>query len=198
MKHQHRNRRRARRGQAGSSAFTSGDGFSPMSNSKQWAIPIAPVAPRSLPDERTQQAMLAALDDEYKARAFYTAVIEKFGEVKPFSHIVQAEDRHARRWQTLFSHYDLPIPADPYAGQVEAPDTLATACEMAIASEVANVQMYDEFLEFVTEPDLRDTFSQLRYVSQNNHKPAFERCAQRLSGAGGRRGQRAHSRPRLR
>jgi len=183
MKHHQHHRRRARRGQSGSSAFiTSGDGFSPLSNSGQRAIPNAPVELRSLLDERTQQAMRAALDDEYKARAFYTAVIEKFGEVRPFSNIVQAEDRHARRWQTLFSRYGLPIPADPYADQVEAPDTLATACEMAIASEVANVQMYDEFLTFVTESDLRDTFSQLRHVSQNHHKPAFERCAYRLSG----------------
>ncbi|MBE9136435.1 DUF2202 domain-containing protein [Nodosilinea sp. LEGE 07088] len=163
-----------------------------MSNSQQRAIPIVPVAPRFRPDERTQQAMLAALDDEYKARAFYTVVIEKFGEVRPFSNIVQAEDRHARRWQTLFTQYGLPIPADPYAGQVEAPGTLATACEMAIASEVANVQMYDEFLEFVTEPDLRDTFSQLRDVSQNRHKPAFEHCARRLAGGGRGSAHRGH------
>jgi rubrerythrin len=192
MKHHHHHRRRARRGQSGSSTFNPGDGFSTLTNSRERAIPIAPSAPRSRPDGRTQQAMLAALDDEYKARAFYTAVIEKFGEVRPFSNIVQAEDRHARRWQTLFSQYGLPIPADPYAGQVEAPDTLATACEMAIASEVANVQMYDEFLEFVTEPDLRDTFSQLRYVSQNNHKPAFERRARRLAGSGRGSAHRSH------
>lgn len=192
MKHHHHHRRRTRRGQSDSSGFNPGNRVLQISGGGKHATPIAPSAPRSRPDGRTQQAMLAALDDEYKARAFYTAVIEKFGEVRPFSNIVQAEDRHARRWQTLFSQYGLPIPADPYVGQVEAPGTLAAACEMAIASEVANVQMYDQFLEFVTEPDLRNTFSQLRNVSQTNHKPAFERCARRLAGGGRGSAHRGH------
>ncbi|MEA5599187.1 DUF2202 domain-containing protein [Rivularia sp. UHCC 0363] len=183
MKHQHHNRRCTRLGQSGSSGFNPGNRVLQISGGGKHATPML-VDDRSLPDERTRQAMRAALDDEYKAKAFYTAVIKKFGEVRPFSNIVHAEGRHTRRWQTLFSQYGLPVPADSYVGQVEAPGTLAAACEMAIASEVANVQMYDEFLEFVTEPNLRDTFSQLRYVSQNNHKPAFERCAQRLASSG--------------
>ncbi|NJL48720.1 MAG: hypothetical protein HC929_16115 [Leptolyngbyaceae cyanobacterium SM2_5_2] len=55
MKHHHHHRRRAGRGPSGSSDFNPGDRFSPMSNSQQRAIPIAPVAPRSRPDERTQR-----------------------------------------------------------------------------------------------------------------------------------------------
>ncbi len=37
-------------------------------------------------------------------------------------------------------------------------------------------EMYDNFLDFVQESDLRATFTQLRHVSQNKHKVAFERC----------------------
>ncbi|ESA38171.1 hypothetical protein N836_32595 [Leptolyngbya sp. Heron Island J] len=144
--------------------------------------PASPISASSRLDDRTQQAMIDAINDEYQARAFYTAVIEKYGNVRPFSNIVQAEERHAQRWYTLFARYGLSVPEDTFAGNVEAPETLQAACEMAVAAEIANVQMYDSFLEFVKEPDLRATFTQLRNVSQNNHKPAFERCVSRLAG----------------
>ena len=143
--------------------------------------PALPISASSNLDERTQQAMIDAINDEYQARAFYTAVIEKYGVIRPCSNIVQAEERHAQRWYTLFTQYGLLIPEDTFAGNVEAPETLRAACEMAVEAEIANVQMYDRFLELVKEPDLRATFIQLRNVSQNNHKPAFERCLSRLS-----------------
>jgi hypothetical protein len=37
--------------------------------------------------------LMAALDDEYQARATYAQVLEDFGDVRPFSNIVEAEDR---------------------------------------------------------------------------------------------------------
>lgn len=140
-----------------------------------------PLAAHTVPntnlDARTQQAMIDAINDEYRARAFYTAVIDKFGAVRPFTNIVQAEERHTQLWNRLFTHYGLTIPEDTFAGNVEAPDTLQAACQMGVEAEIANVQMYDDFLTFIQEPNLRAAFTQLRTVSQNNHKPAFERCA---------------------
>lgn len=127
-------------------------------------------------DAQTQQAMIDAINDEYQARAFYNAIIDKFGEIRPFSNIVYAETRHAERLGQLFNQYGLPVPEDSFAGKVEAPETLEIACQMAVEAEIANVKMYDHFLDFIQEKDLRDTFTQLRYVSQNNHKVAFERC----------------------
>lgn len=127
----------------------------------------------------TKQAMIDSINDEYQARAFYNAVIAKFGDVRPFRNIVRAEDRHTQLWESLFRQYGLPIPADQFAAQVTAPKTLREACQMALEVERANVKMYDKFLGFVKEPDLIDVFTQLRYVSENNHKPAFERCLQR-------------------
>ena len=127
-------------------------------------------------DAKTQQAMIEAINDEYHARAFYNAVMDKFGEIRPFSNIVHAETRHAERLSQLFKQYGLPVPEDSFAGKVEAPETLEIACQMGVEAEIANVQMYDNFLDFVQESDLRATFTQLRYVSQNKHKVAFERC----------------------
>lgn len=42
---------------------------------------------------RTSQ--LDALEDEYKAEATYAAVLIHFGDVRPFSNIVDSERRHS-------------------------------------------------------------------------------------------------------
>ncbi|WP_421654351.1 ferritin-like domain-containing protein [Leptothermofonsia sp. ETS-13] len=138
-------------------------------------------------DKPTQQAMIDAINDEYQARTLYAAVINKFGRVRPFSNIVTAEDRHVMLWNDLFTRYGLPIPEDKFAGAVEAPETLEAACQMGVTAEIANVEMYDHFLTFVKEPDLRAAFTQLRHVSQENHLPAFQRCLDRQATGGGNR-----------
>jgi hypothetical protein len=130
-------------------------------------------------DAQTQQAMIDAINDEYHAHAFYSAVIEKFGEIRPFANIVHSEARHIDLWKGLFTKYGLPIPPDTFAGNVNAPDTIQAACEAGVEGEIANVAMYDQFLSFVQQPDLRAAFTQLRHVSQNNHLRAFQRCANR-------------------
>ena len=68
------------------------------------------IAQKSSLNAKTQQALKEALADEYQARAFYQAVINKFGEVKPFSNIVMAEERHAIAMEQLFLQYGLAIP----------------------------------------------------------------------------------------
>lgn len=132
-------------------------------------------------NEETQQALKEVLADEYHARAFYQAVIDKFGQVKPFSNIFRAEDRHASLVEELWEKYGLPIPEDTYQGTIKVPETLLEACKMGIKSEIANREMYDNWLPKIEEPDIRATFKKLRDASQNNHLPAFERCQQRLS-----------------
>ncbi len=126
--------------------------------------------------ESTQQAMIEAINDEYRAHAFYSAVIDKFGAVRPFANIVQSEANHINRWQSLFAQYGMTVPPDTFAGQMSAPNTLAEACQAGADAEVANVAMYDRFLGFVTEPDLRAAFTQLRQVSEERHLQAFIRC----------------------
>lgn len=174
MRHRNRNRNRNCKQRHSKQWATAGaclEGISPTNLSSQ----AEPATNTSL-DAKTQQAMIDAINDEYHARAFYNAVIDKFGEIRPFSNIVHAETRHAERLSRLFKRYGLPIPEDSFAGKVEAPETLEIACQVGVEAEIANVKMYDKFLGFVQESDLRDTFTQLRYVSQNKHKVAFERC----------------------
>ncbi|OIP69479.1 MAG: DUF2202 domain-containing protein [Oscillatoriales cyanobacterium CG2_30_40_61] len=136
-------------------------------------------------DSKTQQAMIDSINDEYYARAFYNAVMEKFGSVRPFSNIVQSENNHVNLWVNIFAKYGIAVPIDNFAGNIKVPDTLKAACKMGVEAEIANVQMYDKFLNFVTEPDLKAAFTQLRQVSQERHLPAFERCqTQPIRGQG--------------
>ena len=131
-------------------------------------------------NSETVKAMVESIEDEYKARAFYQAVIDKFGEVRPFSNIVHAEARHAEMWKSIFAKYGLEIPTDNYAGKIEAPESLKAACEAGIEGEIANIEMYDKFLISVKEPDIREAIAKLRTASQERHLPAFQRCAKRL------------------
>ena len=44
----------------------------------------------------SQTILVEALDDERKAEAAYEAIIERFGEVRPFINIDDGEARHSR------------------------------------------------------------------------------------------------------
>ena len=141
--------------------------------------------PQTSLDSKTQQAMVDAINDEYRARAFYQAVMEKFGSVRPFSNIVRSENNHINLWMNLFAKYGIAVPTDSFAGNIKVPDTLKAACQMGVKAEIDNVEMYDRFLGFVTQPDLKAAFTQLRQVSQERHLPAFERCQTQPNGGQG-------------
>lgn len=138
----------------------------------------------------TREALLAALDDERRAQATYQAILDRFGDVRPFSRIVQAEGRHAAEVIVLLEAYGVPVPADPWPErEIEIPDTLQAACAAGIESEIANVALYDRWLETVDEPDVRTTFERLRMMSQERHLRAFTRCAEGGGAQMGRQGR---------
>lgn len=139
-------------------------------------------------DEKTRQALLEALADERRAQAVYRAVLNKFGEVRPFVNIVEAERRHEAMLLPLFEKYALEIPQNEFdaAKTQEVPATLAEACRAAIKGEEENIALYDKFFGFVKEPDIRQVFRYLQSASKDNHLPAFTRCA---AGTGTGRGR---------
>jgi hypothetical protein len=92
-----------------------------------------------LDHENLVRRLSEALEDEYKARATYWKVIEKFGPVRPFANIVEAEGRHVDALLLLFHQYGLPVPEDRWPMCVTVPDTLAEACREAVKAEEANV-----------------------------------------------------------
>lgn len=147
-------------------------------------MPFGPTSAQGRLDDRTVEALRAALDDERHAKALYGAVIDRYGEIRPFINIVSAERRHEKMVLDLFARYGVPVPEDRWGREkVEAPATIAEACRAGVVAEKANVAMYDGFLTFVKEADIRAVFSRLREVSEQNHLRAFERCASGRRGS---------------
>ena len=130
-------------------------------------------------NEQTLAALTEALEDEYKARATYNKVIETFGPIRPFINIVEAEGRHAAALLRQFERLGLQPPGDEWAGRIEAPSSIAAACEAAVAAEIANAAMYDRLLAVVDDPAVRNVLLNLQDASQNRHLPAFRRCLER-------------------
>ena len=136
----------------------------------------------------TEDALLAALDDERHAQATYRAVIARHGEVMPFARIVEAEGRHEGHLLALFETYGLEAPADAWGErEIEVPDTVVEACREAIESEKTNVALYEELLasEAIPQADIRELFGHLRDMSEDHHLAAFTRCAERGGERGG-------------
>jgi rubrerythrin len=129
-----------------------------------------------------------ALDDEYKARATYRAVIERFGEVRPFINIVEAEGRHIQALLAIYERRGVEPPGDSWTGRVEAPASLEAACQAAVEAERENDAMYRRLLSVVEDPDIRAVMARLQEASRDRHLPAFERCVRR-GGQGRGRGR---------
>ena len=145
-------------------------------------------------DNNTLAAIHEALDDEYRARAVYAAVIERHGPVAPFTNIVVSEDRHAKALEGLLRRAGLPVPADRWAGNIPAPETLRDAYALGVKAEIDNHAMYDRLRRKTSAPEVLRVFDNLGSASHDNHLPAFQRQLDRLDGQpgapdGGGRGQ---------
>jgi hypothetical protein len=127
--------------------------------------------------EEEAEALREALADEYKAWSVYDQVIADFGAVRPFTNIQRAEENHIAALLRLFDAYGLDAPANEWPGNVPAFDTLAEACAAGVQAEIDNADLYDSFSGAVDNPDIVRVFAALQRASQEQHLPAFQRCA---------------------
>ena len=139
-------------------------------------------------DQRTQDALVSALADERLSQATYQAVLNKFPGSRPFINIIEAEKKHESFLLPLFAKYGVTVPAnelDP--AKISVPADLIEACKAGVKLENENIALYDRFLQFVKESDIKDVFTRLQSASRDNHLPAFTRCSE--GGGGGGRGK---------
>ena len=123
--------------------------------------------------------LVTALDDEYMARATYAQVIADFGDVRPFSNIVEAEARHVGALLTVFERYGVAAPADTWPGRVPRYSSLHEACLAGVEAEVANGDLYERLLAGRGRADIVAVYRNLQEASQERHLPAFRRCSER-------------------
>ena len=134
-----------------------------------------------------EEALKEALDDEYKARATYRAVLAAFGDVRPFVNIVESEERHIGALRRLFERYGIEMPGDLWPSRISVPESLEAACATAVEGEIENRALYERLMvAAVGHPDVEETFRNLQSASQDNHLPAFERALERERGGRGR------------
>lgn len=135
--------------------------------------------------------LVEALQDEYKARATYQAVIRRFGDVPPFINIVEAETRHIEALLPLFDKYSIAVPKDDWARRVTCPESLTEACRSGVAAEIDNAEMYHRLIAAAEGyPDVQGVLRQLQRASAEKHLPAFQRCLSRSNESLSRGGRR--------
>jgi len=140
--------------------------------------------------ETLSNVLIEAINDEYKACATYRLVISKFGEIRPFINIVEAESRHIEALLPLFKKYGITIPDDTWVSRIQVPDSIIDACRDGVQAEIENAEMYDRLLDATKDyPDVQQVLMQLQRASAENHLPAFQRCVERGSESGEGRGQ---------
>ena len=77
----------------------------------------------------------------------------------------------------LFEKCGLEIPENNWPKRVPTFASLKEACEAGVKAEIENAALYDKLFPMVEHQDIIETFQRLRDASQNNHLPAFQRCA---------------------
>jgi len=125
-----------------------------------------------------QQALNEAINDEYKALTTYQAIVEEFGNVRPFSMIIGAEEQHIASLKAVYDKYGLEVPENTWADEVNTPATLKEACQIGVDAEIANAALYKEGLLPAVKDyeDITSVFIKLMNASQQKHLPAFDKC----------------------
>jgi hypothetical protein len=136
------------------------------------AVPLTGAKAALADKDLTLAEMLTyALQDERIARGEYEIILNAFGNARPFSNIIRAEETHIRYLTDLFAAYKMPVPTDDTA-KPAAPKDWASAIEAGRQAEIDNIAMYDRFLAQTLPADVRQVFEQLKAASQN-HLRAF-------------------------
>ncbi len=129
------------------------------------------------------EGLLLALNDEYRALATYRQINRDFNDPRPFVNIENAEARHIERLESIFAAYKLAVPNNEWLGSAPRFQSAADGCRAGVDAEIANRDLYSKLLKTTDREDILTIYRALQSASEDNHQPAFERCA---SGGRGR------------
>lgn len=131
-------------------------------------------------EEYTLEEMLNyAIEDEYLAKAEYESIMEEYGEIRPFTNIMKAEETHIKLLKPLFEKYDIKIPNEETSDYIIKVSSLKETFKVGAEAEINNIAMYEKFLQMDLEDDVKDVFVKLMEASKN-HLEAFEKNLNRL------------------
>jgi hypothetical protein len=101
--------------------------------------------------------------------------------VRPFTNIVEAENRHITALLRQFQRFDASPPADIWQDRVKTPASLVQACAAGVQAEIENEALYARLLDRVTDAKARAVMQRLQAASRERHLPAFQRCVERYA-----------------
>lgn len=121
-----------------------------------------------------EEMLQYAIEDEYMARGEYRYVITTFGSQNPFVNIVAAEETHINALKGLYTARNMPVPADNSAQFLIKPANIKDSLSLGVEAEIANINMYKNFLNSPNLPDdVKTVFIQLKAGSES-HLNAFQ------------------------
>lgn len=130
-------------------------------------------------NQTAKDALSKSLDNEYKLQAYYQAVINKFGNVRPFSMVIGAEAQHISVITSLDEKYGVTPVTNQWSAQSFPLGTFQNSCQTAASYEKDTVSMMNSLIPQVSSyPDITQVLSNIRDASQANHLPAFQQCSQ--------------------
>lgn len=138
---------------------------------RQYTLVVEEVSVEELADLKEMFTVL--INDEYKARAEYQAIIDEFGAQTPFANLVRAETMHISALTRLFEAYELEVPSDNGSKYAVVPDSLEEAYAIGVKAEVDNIALYDKYLDEDLPVIVKRVFTSLQNASEN-HKATFE------------------------
>jgi hypothetical protein len=134
--------------------------------------------------EYTLEDMLEyAIEDEYLAYAEYALIIDELEAGRPFTNIINAEASHIAELEALYAAYGLAVPSIDPSEYVVLPDSIEAALAAGVEAEIANIAMYEVFLEQDLSEDVSVVFEALKAASES-HLAAFLRDRGDGSGTG--------------
>lgn len=124
--------------------------------------------------------LTTAVAEERLAVTTYQMVIDRFGDVAPFSNIVESEATHVEALEQLAERYGVDV-ENIVVIPPPTPTTLAAAYELGVQVELEDGALYDELVatlasagETADYPDVIRVFANLQRASLEHHLPAFE------------------------
>jgi hypothetical protein len=135
--------------------------------------PLSPAVKEAIIDA------LVAEDGEYAARAKYTAVVAKHGQVQPYAYIRNAENYHVLALEGILRKHGISPPTDRYAGKATVPATLTEAANEAVRIEEKSAALYDRLLASASgDAEITTIVQKLQRMTRESHLAAFKAAAE--------------------
>jgi len=121
-----------------------------------------------------------AVQDEYLAHGEYMAIMEKFGQQRPYVNIAKSEETHLAYLEEVYLAFNMEFPKDSSAPHILIPKSLLEAAKVGVQAEIDNIAMYELFMTKELPDNVYKVFYALKSGSES-HLKAFQKQVEKLS-----------------